>query len=425
MRNIFDQYSQPENQVTHALVSCLREDRALMRRFIKDIAKSGVPKGKKITIQEQTLPGEPEPTEKEADRRGLPDAILCCDERWCLAIESKISATPKLGQLRRHRATLERRGFSCVELLLITACPPKPSIAAECRCVTWSTIYAWLHMQWSKSDWAYRAAEYFEIQERRLIESGYLKEGALTEFFGFDFGTDRPYNYLEAKRVLRLALVELRKVKALRRQLGADLSGVGRNAITGRDATSVWDFIPLQGASGDRHTKNPHLTLSIRSDRVYAHVTIPHGISTHLRNNLLSLGMDRFLKIVIEVEQRLHPVLQSAPGAAPWLMATQRRYRSQRSIPIVDALLEFDLRTMTSKKKPSQRFSVKAMPEWVEAAFSALSTKRSTGANYQLSVGAIFPFDHCTAIRQPDAIRLIADTWLACKPLLSTVLRGK
>ena len=34
MRNIFDQYSHPENRLTHALASCLAEDRKLLRRFV-------------------------------------------------------------------------------------------------------------------------------------------------------------------------------------------------------------------------------------------------------------------------------------------------------------------------------------------------------------------------------------------------------
>ena len=36
MRNIFDQYSQPENKLTHSLVSCLYEDKHLLNSFLKN-----------------------------------------------------------------------------------------------------------------------------------------------------------------------------------------------------------------------------------------------------------------------------------------------------------------------------------------------------------------------------------------------------
>ncbi len=34
MRNVFDQYGQPENRLTHALATCLHEDRAFLGEFL-------------------------------------------------------------------------------------------------------------------------------------------------------------------------------------------------------------------------------------------------------------------------------------------------------------------------------------------------------------------------------------------------------
>lgn len=34
MRNIFDQYDAPENQLTHALGCCLQHDRRLLKQFV-------------------------------------------------------------------------------------------------------------------------------------------------------------------------------------------------------------------------------------------------------------------------------------------------------------------------------------------------------------------------------------------------------
>lgn len=34
MRSIFDQYTQPENQLTHGLICCLDQDRKLLKHFL-------------------------------------------------------------------------------------------------------------------------------------------------------------------------------------------------------------------------------------------------------------------------------------------------------------------------------------------------------------------------------------------------------
>ena len=39
MRNIFDQYAQPENRVTHALMTALDEDRVLLGLFLHELVK--------------------------------------------------------------------------------------------------------------------------------------------------------------------------------------------------------------------------------------------------------------------------------------------------------------------------------------------------------------------------------------------------
>ena len=114
MRNVFDQYTQPENRITHALVTALAEDPKLLRAFVRWITGVSAPAGK-LHIVEQRLPGEPdEHSEVDAARRGLPDAWIYNDESWCLLIESKIAATLKNDQLHRHQKTAVRRGFEKV-----------------------------------------------------------------------------------------------------------------------------------------------------------------------------------------------------------------------------------------------------------------------------------------------------------------------
>jgi len=420
MRNIFDQYDQPENRLTHALATCLHEDRRLLRSFVRWATGEKPPVQHHLQIVEQTLPGESDLTEEEAETRGLPDAWIHDDEVWALIIECKVKSAIDLGQLRRHRATAIRRGFERPGILVLSPeKPPKQSLAGWSH-RTWPEVYAWFMKQSSRSAWARRMVEYMEVAEARLPAEGYLERGSLTMFSGIRFDSNNPYNYAEAKRLLRLALQELRRDKRLQR-LGMDPKGKGRPAITGREGASVWDFLPLRRAArAAAFTACPHLTLSIQSQRVLVVVTIPHGIKTEFRRNLLALERDGFRHLLMEVEGRLRSVLRTADGAKPWMEVVQRHYRTQRSAATVDALLEFDLRTALPRetKKRGDDVMVKTQPQWLDSAYRALANKHS---NLQIVIGAMFPHG-CRALRSRTALDYIARTWLACEPFLKVVL---
>lgn len=417
MRNIFDQYSQPENRLTHALVSCLAEDRGLLRRFAHWVTKRRVRKKDRVSIVEQGLPGEPLRSEEEAERRGLPDACIYSENGWALLIESKIAEALTAGQLRRHYRTARRRGLEEVTVLAIVSVVPKRALPSGVLIRTWSEVYAWLVRQSSASEWASRAADYFVVAENRLVGEAYMKEGTLTTFAGIPFGPDNPYNYPEAKRLLKLAMDGLRGSRELVRELGMDPKGQGRGAITGKDGVAVWDFLPVwRQRKADLFTRFPHLTLVIESDRLLAIVTVPNGIKTDFRRNLLDLGFSGFNDLLAEVNRRLVRVLRSAPGSAPWIVVVQRRYPSQRAAAILDAKIEFDLRTAFLVGRPFSK--VRPQPQWLRAVFDALSKKRS---NLQFAIGAAFPYGTCRATAERRIIEHVSNTWLACKPLLETI----
>jgi hypothetical protein len=45
MRNVFDQFRQPENRLTHALMCSLYEDPKLLKRFIRWATEEAAPTG--------------------------------------------------------------------------------------------------------------------------------------------------------------------------------------------------------------------------------------------------------------------------------------------------------------------------------------------------------------------------------------------
>lgn len=393
-------------------MTALNEDRNLLAGFLRELVKVKPPaKADALNVLEQQYPDEIELSEEESERRGVPDGWVFDEEGWCVFIESKVLAKFDTDQIRHHRRTAERRGFKSIVAVAITPRQeryfPIDTIHLE-----WRTIYAWLQHYRPRSVWASKAADYFEIAEAKLIESGQFVEGTLTMFSGVPFSRERPFTYLEGKRVLALAMDELRKRNDLREQIGINPAALGRPAITGQKADSVWNYLSLvNGAGEDVFTKFPHLTLGINVNSVEVTVTVPNAVNNEVRRKLIALKEEGFRSLIAEILNNFAPLLRDQPGALPWFRGVQRRYPSQRAKPFIDARIEFDLRTAISSSGPP-----KTQPRWLSAAYDAFINKE--GSNYQIQVGIIFPFETCPGLNQPEAIDLIAAAWIGCKPLV-------
>jgi hypothetical protein len=411
MRNLFDQYTHPENRLTHALLSCLSRDTGQLKRFVSwAVGKSH--SGKALQISEQSLPGEAmDLSEDDAERRGLPDGCVSDGTGWALLIESKFAARVSSDQLRRQLRTAARHGLDKSKLLVLTAVEVRQRLPAGTLNRRWSEVYQWLMRERRRSPWMQIAAEYLEVAEVREANQEYLKEGTLTVFTGIPFGADDPYSYPQAKRLLRLLLDELRNDRRLRRGLGTDPNGRGRGAITGRAGQGVWDFISLKPAP-KTFTQFPHLTIGIRDVRFEVYVTLPNGIRSSMRNNVLGTSYEQFEDLIGAVTRLLGKALRKYPGAVPMMVLVQRRYLTQRSPALIDGILRFDPRTAFSDGANS---AVKHQPQWLRAVYDLLRHRRS---NLQLQIGADFHYDTCGVVATPKVKEAAVDVWLACKPVI-------
>jgi hypothetical protein len=407
MRNVFDQYDHPENRLSHALAVCLHEDRALLRGFLAWLGVKPPTLASKLTLVEQSLPGDP-PESEEAERNGLPDIIIHDGATWCLLIESKVQAPLTHDQLRRHERTLRRRGFEKVFVLVLTKAGvrvPRDAIA-----LTWSGLYEWLGTTRARTEWSERVRSYLRAAELRLVRDEYLIEGTLTMFDGFPFSPENPYTYGEGKRLLKLAMAELRKDRSLR-ALGLDPKGRGRGSITGRGGNTVCDFLPLIGRPKGTFTAYPHLTLYVRADHLEVAVTIPNGVVPLVRRRLADLKREGLVGLNAKILRRAKRILSL--GAWVQAEALQRHYLGQRSPAITDARLSFKLET----SQPRRRDRVKRQPEWIGLFAELLRRKRS---NIQFAYALYLPW-RTKGIASRESLRLIAESWLAMKPLLDVV----
>jgi hypothetical protein len=420
MRNLFDQYTQPENRLTHALMCCLDKDRVLLKDFVKWSIGQNVD-ANRLALREQSLPGElADDSEIEAEKRGLPDGCLFDNEDWALLIESKFQANVTSDQLRRHLRTAEKRGLTKSNLLVLTAKPYQGRPAGKVFVKQWSELYRWLHKRNKSSAWAVELRQYLEVAEAREVASNYLTEGSLTVFSGIRFGTNEsPYTYSLAKRILQLLRNELMTNQRLI-GLGMDPDSEGRSAITGSKTDLVWDYIGLADARGAGvFTKFPHLTLGLRPSLLEACVTVPNGIQPILRKRLLGQNFESFESLITEVTVGLLKAIKGTPKAVPVLNAVQRHYLTRRGEPTIDSRLRFDLRTAIRVGK-SARSSVKLQPQWLRATYDALRSRQS---NFQIQVGVDFRYKECPVVATPEIAGVIADVWLACQPIIKAMLR--
>ncbi|MEP7241791.1 MAG: hypothetical protein ABI697_12970 [Devosia sp.] len=412
MRNVFDQYSQPENRVTHALMTALNEDRVLLASFLRDVATVVPPvSSDRLQLLEQQLPGDRELPEEVLDGGGIPDGWIHDGEGWCIVIESKLTASFRPDQIARHLRTARSRGFQSASAVSLT--PDSVACDGLLRSIRWRDVYSWLHQQRSKSRWADTAATYLELMETELTELGTFSRGTLTMFAGFAFSDDHPYTYLEAKRVLGLAMDELRSDTRLR-ALGVQPAEPGRPAIKGSNERRVWDLLPLS-PPGSLFTKAPHLTMGVHEDWVEVVVTFPHAMDGIIRRRIIDLGREGFAEQVEQILRAMRPLLEAHPGIVPWFRGIQRRYVNPSIVRAVDGSLEFDLRTAVPTIG-----GPKYQRQWLDTAFGMF--EKRDGANYQMQVGAQLRFKDCPELSEASSVGLLAEIWLACSPLITVAL---
>ena len=418
MRNVFDQYSQPENRLTHALMTALHEDRGLLVLFLREIAGVKPPAASNsLSVSVQQLPETSPVSEEEAERRGIPDGwIYSVEAEWCVVIESKVLIRLNADQIERHRRMAQRLGFTKAFVIAITTEEvARQRVAGDRRLkvLEWREVYVWLRRH-SDREWARRTAEYMEVAEARMIMDQQFVRGALTRFSGVPFSDDHPYTYLEAKRILRLVFDELRARKDLREHLKIDPRAPGRGSITGSRDNFVWNFLSLRGDAEKNFTSRPHLSIGLGTQHLAAMVTIPDKVEGRVRRGLREIGEEEFAALLARVVANLRPLLRAEPGAVPPFHALQRRWPHRRAKANTDAEIRFDLRTI-----PGVTGKPKKQPLWLSAAYGAFVDKR--GANYEFQIGVDFDYAKCPSLRKPSATDLIAQAWLGCKPFVDLV----
>lgn len=168
-----------------------------------------------------------------------------------------------------------------------------------------------------------------------------------------------------------------------------------------------WSVFGFRGSWG-AFNESPHLLLHVGDQEVSARVILPNkargGLWTRLRSESLA-------RLMSQVSEEMAPAMASCPGLEPRLILKQRHWRTRSGPHFQDAYWDIDLRTLRGHRDSG----VKKQREWLEAAQHVVANKAS---NLELQVGATFPYEHCPAIRTPDALNHVAAAWIGCRPFI-------
>ncbi len=410
VRNIFDQYSQDENRLTHALACALASDPAALRSFLAHFV--GIERAKKFgSIQVAEQVGHNLKKDPSGRKKSVPDLVIRNqDGRLGVAVECKVKAGTDHGQLQRHFRGLERQGFTHPKVLLISIDGLLEGAPNEFKSTQWRDVREWADTQKRKPDSFVAAfSRYMEVFEARTFEKG---DGmSIAGFTGINFDEENPYTYSEAKVRLKALMEELKLHRPQLKKIGAAETWTGRKAIKGKASNSVWDFIPL-GSAHAVFTARPHLTIVINDSMIAAQLTIPNNLDRGRRKKLRSLAYEDFQELVIGIGKSLQRVTRKFLGAYPFVEMLQRHYPSQQATPVRHAYIDFDIRTAYPKKK--RKGEPDFQPQWLRASYEAYCEKKS---NLQMALGVRFPYSK-TGTGRKHLVQGILETWLRLGPMI-------
>ena len=418
MRNIFDQYSQPENRLTHALISSLNEDKKLLSSFIKKFCNNYFSDVSSLKIDQQTLPGLKSLQNLEGDKKGLPDGVIYNDEK-CLIIECKINLELTEDQLIRHERTVKRKGFDNTFGLTITKDPISNINLKNWIHITWKEVYNWAHEEKSKSNWSLKLLDYLNVAENKMVEDEYLTEGSITEFNGIHFDKENEYTYLEGKRLLKLLMKKIKSHNDLKSELGIDIDAKQKRGI--KDERALWDYLTFVSLKDKASfTSQPHGTIALWDNKASSAITIPNGMSGTFKKKLKKLKFNQFEEMVYDIAKNYFDNFGNNPGFRPSIATYQRRWLTQSSKPFFDGEINFDLRTAFKEFASTLKPELKVQKEWLKIVYEFIQNKNS---NMQIGFGAEFYFTKHNMLNNKDADQVIVKSLLSLKPLVDVLFK--
>ena len=333
---LYDQYSNQENRLTHALLHSIGSSEWLLCRFLKYII------GYEISLTGETYEISTQKTpfsygdENQEDIESIPDAwIVDENSRLGIVIEVKDRKNSlSLSQLRSHANKVKNYKYPYLLVITpdlklpkkITDLEQKENERLHIVWRSWDEIYRWLiNLNIPKS--SQRTKDQFLVTSmREYLE----RRREVLGFQGIYFPSG--FNVLEAKAILNAEMEELKSnVTELYKNLDKR-----RPAITTFSQESVWDCF----GSEEGFTADLHLTLGMHEKSHHIALTVP---------NSAKKAWSRLKKVFSDEanQEQLFSILKSLRNEVPHLFIEfNQRHFVARKFGVSDGYMEFDIDTL-------------------------------------------------------------------------------
>ena len=401
---LYDQYSNQENRLTHALLHTIGSSEWLLPRFLKYIV------GYEISLTGETYEISTQKTpfsygdENQEDIESIPDAwIVDENSRLGIVIEVKDRKNSLiLSQLRSHAN--KAKNYKYPYLLVITPDLKLPKKITDLEQKedkrlhivwrSWDEIYRWLiNLNIPKS--SQRTKDQFLVTSmREYLE----RRREVLGFQGIYFPSG--FNVLEAKAILNAEMEELEEnVRRTYKDLGER-----RPAITTFSQEAVWDCF----GSEKGFTADLHVTLAINEKSHDISLTVPNSARNAWSRLKAVFSDERY-------ESQLFSILSRLRKEIPHLFIefNQRHFVAQK-IGIRDGYMEFDIDTLGFPFR-TQESKAKEFPVWKSAIRDAILNKKRI--NGQVMFKSRFFLTETKGIDKSQFIETAKRTIKAFKPL--------
>lgn len=403
---LYDQYSNDENRLTHALFHTIGSSGWIFSRFLKElVGLNNSLSGTHFEVSSQKVPfahGDNDPQDVES----IPDGWII-DEANSLGIVVEVKDRKNNLSLKQLRSHINRiKNYNTPYLLVITPDLQKPNkvIELERKEVkkirvlwrSWDEIYRWLNKlsisRTSKNDKNnFLISSMLEYLERRKEVLG---------FQGITF--PKGFNVNEAKFILNAEMEELEQtVKSLYKDLLKR-----RPAITTISQEAVWDCF----GNDDGFTTDLHFTLGINEKSHDISITVPNS-AKKAWSQLKKVFSDP------DLEKELYLILKNLRKEVPHVFIEFiQRHFLYRKYGIRDGYMEFNIDTLGSPFR-NKNSKVKEFPIWGPTLRDAVRNKKNVNA--QVMFKSRFFLNETKDIDKPKFIKTTKATLKAFKPLYS------
>ncbi|MBI2165116.1 MAG: hypothetical protein HYU29_01780 [Chloroflexi bacterium] len=389
LRNIFDQYSQLENRVTHALAHALVSDMSLRTAFSQQAARHETMGKPAIIVQDRSGQGD-----------SVPDLTILDESGFRITMENKLQLdSVEADQLARHWKRVAYGGQQSGCVLVITPDLHEPKEVqgmrqdgANIRWVPWQQVYQWMMELGRRKPTAAIALAFCEYL--RQVEGVLQKEGndvMLSTFDGIDF-KQGVRDDSQARSLLAHIRRHIESSGAMRQQFP------GLNPQLGRKQSSYWTSIGLvrpasEEERSDPFNKHPHLTIEFEEAQFSAFIVLPHAARHEYKRRASEATLDAWRRVFADILEAILR-LEEAPKPVPYVLIEQRHWITRKGAPTVDGKVEFTLDTLASSLKVDGK--VKDNEKWFSVVPSLIRT--SSQANIEVQVGLHYPYGRCEKV---------------------------